>query len=125
MKNFIFPILLLMALYHSSAAAAEIGIFAAVGANFQPGESIRVSYDEYEFGILAASALGFVKKFKSNNKFATFGLAAGAGSGGIFASMGLEYEMFWGLHIRGELYALNYASGFSRGRGLLGISYYF
>lgn len=109
----------------SCASAEQLGVFVGFGANFKPGESIRVSYGPYEVGLLADQAMGLVKNFKSDNKYASLGLATNGGSGGLFAAMGLETELFWGLHLRGELYALSYVNGFSRGRGLIGLSYYF
>ena len=128
MKKFIsFCSLLFLILLFSqqSVNAEKLGVFAGIGANYKPGESIRMSYGPYEVGLLADRAIGFIKNFKSGAKYVSFGLATDGGSGGLWSAIGLESEIFWGLHGRAELYAFSYGNGSSRGRGLLGLGLYF
>lgn len=105
--------------------AAQWGLFYGLGTNFKPGESIRLSVDDIEFGLLADQAMGVVKNFKSDWKYGSLGLATTGNNLGLFGAMGFEWNMFWQVHFRGELYVLSYFDGFARGRALLGLSFYF
>lgn len=108
------------------SASANNSIFLGTGPNFSGLATFRIGFNDWEFGQQAPAAYGFNKKFKHGDYYTAFGLNITLGDTlGVYGGVGFDYEAFWGLNLRGELFAIQGLTGYSRGAGLLGLAWYF
>ncbi|MCB0366615.1 MAG: hypothetical protein H6624_01630 [Bdellovibrionaceae bacterium] len=114
-----------------SFAGRKSGLHMFVGTANQltfPG-TIRVGWYEWEAGMFHPTTYGMAKIFFfSPSLYTSLGFAAttqGALDLGLMGSIGFDYDLFWGLGLRAELFAVHSFNGFSTGVGILGLSYDF
>lgn len=102
----------------------------ALGNNLTPNGSLRIGYDDWEFGRLNAWAFGAAKNFYfADTYYTSFGLAlmpsqAGA-TFGLMAGLGANWELFWGFCLRLEISANANTNANLFQQGILGIGYDF
>lgn len=86
--------------------ANEYSFFVGVGPLLMMPGSFRLGINFWEFGMLNSWAYGVKRDFRRGNTYSSFGLALVAPSDpGIFAAIGYEKEIFWGLTGRAEFNA--------------------
>jgi len=127
-RLFIF-LFILPALFFGFPAEAEpsaggFTVSAAVGLLYTPG-SIRVGYNNWEFGYLNVSTFGFNYLVRQDSTYTTFGLGAVGNGIGFYGGVGWEPSIRWGLHFRTEAGAAGNFSGSAVGGLLMGLSYWF
>jgi hypothetical protein len=126
-------LLLAVILFGSNAQALEPkgwSALYALGNNLKPNGSIRVGYDNWEFGILNPWAYGAAKTFYfSNSYFTSLGLALmptpSGTAAGFVAGVGANWELFWGISIRLEIMANVNTNANLYQQGILGVGYDF
>lgn len=102
----------------------------AVGNNLTPNGSIRVGYNDWEFGKLHHWAYGAIKNFYfADSYYTALGLAlmpAQSGTAfGFVAGVGANWELFWGLSLRLEATANVNSNANLFQQGILGVGYDF
>ncbi len=129
-----FAALMFLALISMCEAWAEAPTgfhgFFGFGANYHPGNSVRVGWKDWELGKLTASMLGVDKRFFFENiYYAELGVGiagfSGASEPAVIGGIGIDKNMFWLVGIRAELYAIVNSSAVARGEGLVGLSIQF
>ena len=124
-RVFIFVFVLI---FSAPVQAAKVGLYAGAAPLLQFPGTLRIGIDEWEFGLLNSYSVGFNKNIKVDSSYSSFGIAAifhGDVSAGFFAAVGWEPMLFWDLHFRVELNSAISYTGFGRGEGYMGLSYYF
>lgn len=116
-----------VSLTSSRASAATWSVFAGAGEAFAMPGTLRVGYDEWEFGLLTPGAIGVVKSFREANWYATFGPVIHTGSTGFGLSAGVGWQppLFWGFRFRTEVLALSVHTGVTKAEALVGLSFIF
>ncbi len=109
------------------ASAATWSVFAGAGEAFAFPGTLRLGYDEYEFGLLAPGAIGFVKSFRDGNWYATFGPTYNSSSAGLGLSAGAGWQpaLFWGFRFRAEVLAYSVHTGVTKAEAVVGLSFVF
>lgn len=102
----------------------------AFGNNLTPSGSIRVGYNDWEFGKLNGRAYGATKNFYfSTSYYTSLGLALMPAQGsvalGVVGALGANWELFWGICIRFEIAANASTNANLFQQGILGIGYDF
>lgn len=114
----------------SSAGSGGTNMFLGVGQNFV-FSTIRIGWGGWEGGSLSRGFLGMNKVFPiaGSSLYSSFGLGVNSDRNpvglGFQAGAGFNYGLFWGLGVRGEMYALANLNGAFSSTGLLGLSYAF
>lgn len=109
----------------SRASAATWSAFAGAGEAYAFPGTLRIGYDEWEFGLLSPGTVGFVKSFRDGNWYATFGPLISAGSFGVGLSTaaGWQPALFWGFRFRAEVLAYSVHTGVTKAEALVGLSF--
>jgi hypothetical protein len=102
----------------------------ALGNNLKPNGSLRVGYNDWEFGQLNSWAYGAAKNFYfSDSYYTSFGFAlmpSQAGTTlGLVAGMGANWDISWGFSLRLEISANANTNANLFQQGILGIGYDF
>ncbi|MES2962711.1 MAG: hypothetical protein V4760_02400 [Bdellovibrionota bacterium] len=111
----------------SRASAATWSVFAGAGEAFALPGTIRLGYNDWEFGLLSPGAIGAVKSFRDGNWYATFGPTLHTGSTGLGLSTGAGWQpaLFWGFRFRAEVLAYSVHTGVTKAEALVGLSFIF
>jgi len=101
-----------------------------VGNNLSPNGTLRVGYNQWEFGKLNNWAYGGIKNFYfSKSYYTALGLAlmpATSGTSfGFVGAMGANWELFWGACLRFEIAANANINANLYQQGILGVGYDF
>ena len=104
-------------------------IFYGVGPLFENPGSVRLGLGSWEVGMLTTAAYGINKIFQAGQyTYFAFGpvvVPVGEVGVGMYGAVGLKGKLFWRFGYRIELNSVVASTGFSRGQGLLGLSFYF
>jgi hypothetical protein len=96
----------------------------AFGGNLTPADAVCIGYDQWELGKLHPFMYGVSKILPLDSTTYTslgFGLM-GAGFG-LKASIGVNYNLFWQIGFRGEIFASANSQGVTFSHGLVGFSW--
>jgi hypothetical protein len=102
----------------------------ALGNNLKMNGSIRIGYNQWEFGQLNPWAYGAAKSYYfSKSYYTSLGLAlmptiSGA-SAGFVASLGANWELFWSIYLRLEISENANFNANIYEQGILGLGYAF
>ncbi len=126
-------LILTMSLMLPNAHAAEpkgLHAFVAFGNNYNFPGSIRVGWDEWEFGQISMGIFGAVKRnFFKPHYYTEFGpIVVGVRDTlgfGFAAGIGFDYALWLGVGFRGEILGTFEHHGNLGSRGNLGLSYDF
>lgn len=134
-KKYVFPVLvgLMISLTSLTSHAAEPkgwSMLYALGNNLKPFGSLRVGYDEWEFGKLNTWAYGAAKNFYfAESYYTSLGLAlmpTQLGTQfGFVGSAGANWSLFWGISLRLEIAANVNVNANLYQQGILGLGYDF
>lgn len=127
MKKFILLASLIATLSASRAEAATWSLFVGAGEAFSIPGTVRLGYDEWEFGLLSPGTVGAVKTFREGNWYATFGPTFYTGSAGVGLTTGAGWHpgLFWGFRFRAEVLAYSVHTGVTKAEALVGLSFVF
>ena len=110
------------------ADGRTFGFFAGVGELYAP-KSYRVSFSNWEVGLLLDNDFGIIQNYYSGNSYISFGLITDLYNGGAgpFGAFGYDFTFaFLGnsLYLKTELNTATTYKNFSKGSFLLGLGIY-
>lgn len=132
-KTFSFFLLIFLFSENLLAAPSRDGgfnFYMAAGPNFIVPTALRAGWNRWEFGILGRNFIGANKTFISQKSsvYSGFGVGLSTDSSsnlGFQASVGVNYDLFWGIGFRAEMLANAVLNGTANAYGLVGVSYGF
>jgi hypothetical protein len=129
---FVFALMFSVVVSHGAAALEPKGWSAlyGVGNNLTPTGTVRVGYEQWEFGKLNNWAYGAIKNFYFSESYYTgFGfvlMPTQSGTAlGLVAALGANWGLFWGFSLRLEISANANSNANLFQQGILGIGYDF
>lgn len=118
-------------LHAATSGAQGFNFYMAAGPNFVIPTSVRLGWGRWEAGMLTRNFVGINKTFTAPNSsvYAGFGLGVNTDpfqkNLGVQASIGVNYQLIWGLGIRAEMLANANFNSSSMAHALVGVSYGF
>lgn len=114
----------------SGANENSFNFYFAAGPNFILPTSVRLGLGRWEIGMLGRNFVGANKTFLSPNSAVYSGFALGVNTDvssnlGFQASVGVNYDMFWGIGLRAEILANANLNATATSYALVGFSYGF
>jgi hypothetical protein len=118
----------LMIFTSSVSKAASWSAFVGAATDVSLPATVRLGVNTWEFGLLTGNFIGADQVFRSGSTYAAFGLGLVLESnvaGGLYAGVGWEPSLFWGLTFRSELNAVVGTNAFVKGGLYVGLGFHF
>jgi hypothetical protein len=122
-KRGLFILFFVLAIPSIGLCKSGLSGFIAAGNNLAFPGAVRLGWNDWEFGLIYASAFGATKNFEYKTKYYTnlgFVLALAPA---LQAGIGYRAHMFWNVDLRIEIGTFMNINGFSQQQAAIGISF--